>query len=58
LDRVSSNTKGPQQLGAPIGYGVSPRKLENVKNAGLVKNQWENAKLIMLNIIKPPSTKR
>jgi hypothetical protein len=31
---VSSKTKGPKQLGAPISHSLSPRKLENVKNAG------------------------
>jgi hypothetical protein len=33
--------------GALIIHGLSPRKLENVKIQ--VNNQWENAKLIMLN---------
>ena len=47
MGRVSSKTKGPRQLGAPISHGLSPRKLENIKNAG-VKNQWENS-LIFLN---------
>ena len=31
---VSSKTKGRRQLGAPISHGLSPRKLENLKNAG------------------------
>ena len=35
LGRVDSQTKGPRQLGgATIIHGLSPRKLENVKNAG------------------------
>jgi hypothetical protein len=41
---VSSKTKGPRQLWAPISHSLSPRKLENVKDAG-----EENEKLTMLN---------
>jgi hypothetical protein len=44
LVRVSSKTKGPRQLGAPISHSLSPRKLENLKDAG-----EENEKLTMLN---------
>jgi hypothetical protein len=46
---VSQKLRAPDSyIGAPISHGLSPRKLENVKNTA-VKNQWENAKLIMLN---------
>jgi hypothetical protein len=38
---------GPWTARGPISHGLSPRKLENVKNAG--ENRWENAKLMMLN---------